>query len=163
MSAIRSPVRIYVAKGQMPLRGSRSHWRVLGATQSGSTYFARSGGVARRSAFSGLLNSRSTRTNDQPPPVGGKPFGYDSLLIGDLCCGELCLAAAVAAPSTTTATTTAAPSAARPPSQREEEEAAAAAIPSRRERRRNARRSANGDAIKDGGPVQFVTRRPDLV
>lgn len=161
MPGIRSSVDIDGAKGQMPLRGSGSHWRVLGATLSGSTCSARSGGV-RSGAFSGSLNPRDTRTSGQPPPVGGSPFGgYSLLLVGGS--RDLCLAAtaAVAAPSTTTATTgtTAAPSAARPPSQQD----GAAAIPSPRRERRDARRSANGDAIKDGGPVQFLTRRPGLV
>lgn len=173
MSAVRSPLVINVAKGQMPLRGSRSHWRVLGAVQPGSTYSARSDGVTL-CAVSCSLNSRNTRTSGQRPPVGGNRLGYDSLRpvirVGAPCRGDLCLAVtAEVAPSTTTATTRtiAAPSTARPPSHREEVAAAPppapATIPSRRERRRNARRSANGDAIKYGDPVRFVTRWPGHV
>lgn len=173
----------------MPLRGSHSHWRVLGAVQPGSKYSARSGGVVGRSLFPCLLGSRNTGTSGQPPPVGGNRLGHDSLGpvigAGALCRGDLCLAVSTTtrtetktattttteetAPSTTTATTKtiAAPSTARQPLHREEVAAApppqAPAIPSRRERRRNARRSANGDAIKHGGPVRFVTRWPGLV
>lgn len=64
----------------MPLRGSRSHWRVLGAALLGSKCSSGSGGV-RRDAFSDSLNPRDTRTSGQPPPVGGSPFGADNLLL----------------------------------------------------------------------------------
>lgn len=111
-------MQIRAAKGQMPLRGSCSHWWVR-VHLSGSTYLTRSGSVCR-GVFGNLLNSRNIRTSGQPPPVGGKSFSshLDRLY-------NLCMAATVArgnrsaVNNTATTRTTAAPSA-QPPSQREE-------------------------------------------